>query len=304
MFREDEKEERGVLLFLALLIGLIVAGIFGFAVYQSGALKPLVGDAHVIGKLDGSAEEADADADGALAASAAGATAALVSQIEESGLGDAVTAAGSYVQQAVGGQTDADQAEGHHLHGSDDGTLADTAHMTEAGSDSTHSEQGGTAVPDAGDVTEQQLREAQLEDPHAAQTETETDADAVAPQADDSTLSDESGAAFSLIDGVARFYFATGKTKVIDGAVEQLGGIVSELKKGEKKAVLSGFVDPRGSVEQNAELAKNRAQAVRNLLMAQGVAEEAIELRKPSDIVPEGEDYAELRRVELRLEER
>lgn len=303
MFREDEKEERGVLLFLALLIGLIVAGIFGFAVYQSGALKPLVGDAHVIGKVDelgelgelGEITEAAAGAaDGALAATAAGATAAVVSQLEESGLGDAVTTAGSYMQQAVDGQA-AEQQTAPSAGTAEEGGGSDS-------SDSTPE----AALSEDSDVTEQQLREAQLEDPHTAQTEAEAEAETdatVALKADDSTLSDDSGAAFSLKDGVARFYFATGKTKVIDGAVEQLGDIVSELKQGGKKAVLSGFVDPRGSVEQNAELAKNRAQAVRNLLVAQGVAEEAIELRKPSDIVPDGTDYAELRRVELRLEE-
>lgn len=345
MFRDDEKEEKGVLIFLGLLIGAIVASIFGFAIYQSGAAKSLVGDAHVVGK----------DANIELAVPAGAAATALAGELQnQDGVrydhaADAAHQAEygththdeNFVASAGSDLTEDDlkalHEEKHHAgtvyqHGDDRGHMAiygehthdkafvskdgsksaeelkaehmeefhprarydhaaDTAHQAEYGN---HSHPDADFVaPEASGITEEQLKQAHIDKFHAAQ-----------PNAEPVELSDKTGASFKLVDGVAKFYFATGKTKVIDGAVNQLSGIVAELKEGKKKAVLSGFVDPRGSVELNAELSKNRAKAVRDLLIAQGVAEEAIELRKPSDIVPEGTDYAELRRVELTLEER
>lgn len=352
MFRDDEKEERGVLLFLAVLVALIVASIFGFAVYQSGALKPLVGDAHVIGKevsgdLSASATAAAGTAAAALAAHTAerveydhAADTAHQAQFgahthdgdDMSAAADAgVTAEDLKAQHMDAHHADADATVydhdndrahmmiyGEHSHdeafsGNGESTdslkaqhmekyhprasydhAADAQHQAKYGK---HTHAGEEFVaPDASGMTEEQLREEHLAAFHSDKPGADT--------TDTVELTDATGAAFTLENGVAKFYFATGKTAVIDGAVDKIGSIVEELKKGGKKAVLSGFVDPRGSAEQNAALAKNRAAAVRDLLLAQGVAEEAIELRKPSDIVPEGTDYAELRRVELVLEDR
>ena len=66
-----------------------------------------------------------------------------------------------------------------------------------------------------------------------------------------------------------------------------------------KKAVISGFVDSTGNAEQNAELAKQRAIAVRDQLKALGVAEDQVELEKPANI-DAGAD-AQARRVEVSL---
>ena len=67
-----------------------------------------------------------------------------------------------------------------------------------------------------------------------------------------------------------------------------------------RKAAISGFHDATGSVEQNAELAKQRAIAVREVLKALGASEEAIELRKPEVSTGTGTE-AEARRVEVIL---
>jgi len=64
------------------------------------------------------------------------------------------------------------------------------------------------------------------------------------------------------------------------------------------KLVLSGFTDATGSAEKNAELAKTRAQAVRDALKAAGVAEDRIVLKKPESITG-GADAKEARRVEI-----
>ena len=79
---------------------------------------------------------------------------------------------------------------------------------------------------------------------------------------------------------------------------------LADLVKGAKtsgKAVISGFHDATGNPAQNAELAKQRALVVRDALMAAGLAESQIELKKPEQVVGSGSD-AEARRVEISLQ--
>ena len=68
----------------------------------------------------------------------------------------------------------------------------------------------------------------------------------------------------------------------------------------DRKLLLSGFHDASGDPAVNAELAKNRAKAVREALKARGVAAERIVLRKPEQTSAEGPPQ-EARRVEIRL---
>ena len=65
--------------------------------------------------------------------------------------------------------------------------------------------------------------------------------------------------------------------------------------------MISGFHDKTGNPEQNAELAKQRAVATRDALVAAGVAAERIELRKPAETEGDGNDR-EARRVEVNVE--
>ena len=87
-------------------------------------------------------------------------------------------------------------------------------------------------------------------------------------------------ARIEVVDGVVRFYFASGKADVAAGAKEALAEAVAAAKAG-KMLELSGFHDSTGSAELNAELAKKRAFAVRDALLAEGVAESSITLKKP-----------------------
>ena len=79
-------------------------------------------------------------------------------------------------------------------------------------------------------------------------------------------------------DGIVKFYFASGEADVAAGANEALADVVSGVAAG-KKAMVSGFHDATGSAEVNAELSKQRAFAVRDALLALGVAEDSIALR-------------------------
>ncbi len=105
------------------------------------------------------------------------------------------------------------------------------------------------------------------------------------------------GASVTVENGVVRFYFATGKADLAAGANEALADVVKAVAAG-KKAVISGFHDAAGSAAQNAELAKQRALAVRSALQALGVVEGSVELRKPEALQGTGSN-AEARRVEV-----
>ena len=68
-----------------------------------------------------------------------------------------------------------------------------------------------------------------------------------------------------------------------------------------KKAIVSGYHDTTGNAQQNEELSKQRAIAVRDTLVRLGVGEDKIDLRKPADTTATGSN-AEARRVEVTLE--
>ena len=100
-------------------------------------------------------------------------------------------------------------------------------------------------------------------------------------------------------NGVVKFYFVSGKAEVAAGANEALSNVVKGVAEG-KRAVISGFHDATGSAEINAELAKQRAQAVQAALVALGVTEDKVELKKPEQSQADGSN-AEARRVEVIL---
>lgn len=100
----------------------------------------------------------------------------------------------------------------------------------------------------------------------------------------------------------AKLYFDTGKTNLANDADQTLAPIVEWLKANtDAKAIISGYHDPRGNQAVNAEIAKNRAKAVREALKVAGIDEARIELRKPVSTEGDG-DLAEARRVEVSVE--
>jgi K(+)-stimulated pyrophosphate-energized sodium pump len=122
-------------------------------------------------------------------------------------------------------------------------------------------------------------------------------AHAAAPAA---AMMDAVGASIKVEGGVVKFFFASAKADLADGAATALADVVKGVAEG-KKAVVSGFTDTSGDPEKNAELAKQRAMAVRDALKAAGVAEDKIELKKPEQSATGG-DAASARRVEVALQ--
>ena len=107
-------------------------------------------------------------------------------------------------------------------------------------------------------------------------------------------------ASVKVEQGIVMFYFASGKADLAAGAGEALVDLVKGAQSG-RKLVISGFHDATGDAAKNAELARQRALAVRDALKAAGVAERQIELKKPEPLAGSGSN-AQARRVEIRLQ--
>ncbi len=106
-----------------------------------------------------------------------------------------------------------------------------------------------------------------------------------------------SDASVVVENGVVKFYFASGKAELAPGALAALGEAIAAAKDG-ARLVISGFHDATGDPAFNAELARQRALAVRDALIGAGVAESSLELKKPEMTTGSGAN-AEARRVEV-----
>lgn len=136
--------------------------------------------------------------------------------------------------------------------------------------------------------------------PAAVVAETAAPLPAALPASAGMTQAASDAASVKVEQGVVKFYFASGKADLAAGAGEALADLVKGAQTG-RKAVISGFHDATGHAAQNVELAKRRALVVRDALLAAGLADSQIELKKPEQVLGSGSD-AEARRVEIKLE--
>lgn len=97
-------------------------------------------------------------------------------------------------------------------------------------------------------------------------------------------------------------YFDTAQAEVTAEFANAAAPVVAYLKANPKaKVAISGFNDPTGDAAANAELSKNRAQAVRAALVALGVPEAQTSLVKPDETTTEDVTPEQARRVELTI---
>lgn len=135
--------------------------------------------------------------------------------------------------------------------------------------------------------------------PTAPAKPTAAPAAAAAPAAD-AAASGDSFIDVPLTGTVAgTLYFAVGKAELPADAPTVLAAVKAAAG-ADKKLLISGFHDATGDPAFNAELAKNRAKAVRAALQAEGIAAERTLLRKPESTTGDGSNQ-EARRVEVRL---
>ncbi|MDM0074433.1 OmpA family protein [Variovorax sp. J2P1-59] len=107
------------------------------------------------------------------------------------------------------------------------------------------------------------------------------------------------GASIRVVGGVVNFYFATASADLAPGAAEALAAVIKGVESG-RKAVVSGYHDTTGDAAANEQLAKKRAETVRDVLNGLGVPADKVELQKPAVATGTGTN-AEARRVEVKL---
>lgn len=104
-------------------------------------------------------------------------------------------------------------------------------------------------------------------------------------------------------EALVKVFFAVDSATL--NVVDSEGVVVKtiEVLKVQPKAIvlLSGFHDPSGDAAHNAALAKARAEAVRDALVAAGIEPQRVKLRKPETTVGSGSPE-EGRRVEVRVQ--
>lgn len=104
-------------------------------------------------------------------------------------------------------------------------------------------------------------------------------------------------------EALVKVFFAVDSATL--AVVDSDGVVVKtiEVLKLQPKAIvlLSGFHDPSGDAAHNAALAKARAEAVRDALVAGGIEPARVKLRKPETTVGSGSPE-EGRRVEVRVQ--
>ena len=143
----------------------------------------------------------------------------------------------------------------------------------------------------------QSNRPAQPVDPTAAPARPARSLPLPTPITASSPDPEEGGVSVIVQNGVVKFYFAPNQSALAVGGRDALTQIVKAVADG-KKAVVSGFHDSTGDAARNAQLARQRALAVRQALNALGVSNAQIELKVPEAMQTSGSD-AEARRVEI-----
>ena len=102
------------------------------------------------------------------------------------------------------------------------------------------------------------------------------------------------------VQGVTPVYFDVGLATLNDSALVAITDVAATVQSAGGNLVLSGYHDASGSAQVNAEVSKQRAIAVRDALISQGVPAERIQLAKPVELLG-GDRPDEARRVDITL---
>jgi outer membrane protein OmpA-like peptidoglycan-associated protein len=97
-----------------------------------------------------------------------------------------------------------------------------------------------------------------------------------------------------------RVYFESGETSIDQEDRIKLASVAGSARDADREVAITGYTDSTGDRDQNLEVAKNRAVAVREVLVAEGVAESKITMAPPAEVTGTGTDQ-EARRVDIEL---
>ncbi|HMI74547.1 MAG: hypothetical protein QOD95_2809 [Gammaproteobacteria bacterium] len=112
--------------------------------------------------------------------------------------------------------------------------------------------------------------------------------------------------ASEVLDGLqGDVLFRTGSAEITADIAHQIQVLAQAVTKSpELKIRVDGYADPRGTIDTNMKLSQDRANAVRDLLLASGVGEDALEVNaygKSQSTAGDNDGYALERRVRLTL---
>ncbi len=100
--------------------------------------------------------------------------------------------------------------------------------------------------------------------------------------------------------------FRTGSAEITPDVAHQIQVLAQAVSKSpELKIRVDGYADPRGTIDTNMKLSQDRANAVRDLLLASGVNEQVLEVNaygKSQSEAVDNDGYAMERRVRLTLQ--
>ena len=110
----------------------------------------------------------------------------------------------------------------------------------------------------------------------------------------------------ALTDAASRpalqVFFDSGKAEVHPDLAARAADLLAYVKANQGvQVVIAGFNDPTGDAAANAELSRQRAQAVQAALVAAGLAAERTVLDKPADTTATTSSLAAARRVDVTL---
>jgi outer membrane protein OmpA-like peptidoglycan-associated protein len=113
--------------------------------------------------------------------------------------------------------------------------------------------------------------------------------------------------ASAVLDGLqGDVLFRTGSAEINADIAHQIQVLAQAVSKSpELKIRVDGYADPRGSTDTNMQLSQDRANAVRDLLLASGLSDEALEVNaygKSQSTAEDSDGYALERRVRLTLQ--
>jgi K(+)-stimulated pyrophosphate-energized sodium pump len=107
------------------------------------------------------------------------------------------------------------------------------------------------------------------------------------------------GTAGAVAGGPVVVFFETGKFEILEDGRARIRTAAGAIKAGTiPKVEITGYTDRSGDPAVNEELAKHRAKAVKDALVAEGVAEGIIVMQPPAYVTGSGND-AQARRVEI-----
>jgi outer membrane protein OmpA-like peptidoglycan-associated protein len=109
-----------------------------------------------------------------------------------------------------------------------------------------------------------------------------------------------------VLDGLqGDVLFRTGSADITPEVAHGIEVLAEAVAKSPLKVRVDGYADRRGGVDTNLKLSQARADAVRDLFVAAGVSEEALEVNaygKSRSVAQDNDGYALERRVRLTLE--